>query len=151
MQTQLMESAGTWDSGQGAFISSRHQRLAELLQQYNRNFSVVWVPPKDRDETVRFPFAILDSTPGIKPYVMRYLTEEQMQDPGEILAWIFEGDLSKHRPVDVLERLDLRERAERLLVAKKHEEVLAEERDKLDFLARTPLHSFTIGKKKYRE
>lgn len=151
MTSALKNSAGTWDSSQGAFISSRHQRLAELLNRYNPNFSVVWVPPKDREATIQFPFAILDSTPGLKPYVMRYLTEEQMQDPAEILAWIFEGDLSKHRPVDIARRMELRASAEALLKAKQYEEQQEEELDKLEFIARTGLNKFKIGSTQYSD
>lgn len=148
---KLMESAGTWDSSQGAFISSRHQRMAEVLRDYNPNFSVAWVPPKDRDAALRFPFAIIDSTPGRRPYIMRYLTDEQISDPASVLAWVFEGDLSKHRPVDVLQRIELREAAQKLLDMRAEEERLAEQRDQLRFIAETPLHKFKIGSKSYSD
>lgn len=150
-KTNLKEMAGTWDSATGAFISARHQRLAEILHDYNPHFSVVWVPPKNRDETTQFPFAIVDSSPGIKPYIMRYLTEEQTQNPAEILTWVFEGDLSKHRAVDIMARMELRAKAEQLLDLKKREDQEMEERDKLAFIAKTPLNKFKIGDTVYRE
>jgi hypothetical protein len=151
MQTHLAEAAGTWDSSQGAFISSAHQRLAEILADYNPHFSLVWIPPKDRSAEDTKPFAILDSSPGRAAYIVRYLSDSEMKDPATVLAWVFEGDLSKHKPVDVLQRMELREQARQLLELKEQEDRLAEEQDKLDFIARTPLNKFKIGDTVYSD
>ena len=151
MQTHLAESAGVWDSTQGAFISTEHQKLAEVLSDYNPYFSLVWIPPKDRSTNDTRPFAILDSSPGKAPYIVRYLSDAEMRDATSILTWVFEGDLSKHRPVDVLTRIELREKAQQLLDLKTQEERLAEEQDKLEFLAKTPLNKFKIGDRVYSD
>lgn len=151
MQTNLAQSAGVWDSASGAFISADHQRLAEVLNDYNRHFSLAWIPPKDRDATDTRPFAIIDSSPGRPPYAMRHLSEDEMKRPNEILAWIFEGDLSKHRPVDVFEKMELRNKAAELLALSSQSDLLAEEEDKWEFIARTPLNKFKIGTTQYSD
>lgn len=152
MQTHLKESAGVWDSESGAFISEKHQRMAEVLHDYNPNYSLVWIPPKNRDATDTKPYAIVDSTPGIAPYVMRYLSETDMIDTAGVLAWIFDGDLSKKRPVDVLRKIENRENAERLLDFKKREEELADIAEFGAFMfsgGRDKKHTIKHGGKKY--
>lgn len=151
MQTNLAQSAGVWDSASGAFINAAHQRLAEVLADYNPHFSLAWIPPKDRDATDTKPFAIIDSSPARPPYVMRYLSDHDMQTPNEILAWVFEGDLSKHRAVDVFERMELRNKAAELLELSSQSDLLAEEEDKWAFIARTPLNKFKIGDTTYSD
>lgn len=129
MQTHLKDSVGTWDSDSGAFLSDKHQRMAEVLNDYNSYYSLVWVPPKDRSATDTKPYAIVDSSPGTAPYVIRFLSETEMVDPAGVLAWIFDGDLSKNRPIDVLRRIENRENAEALLDLRRKEE---EEQDRLE-------------------
>lgn len=130
MQTNLMSSASTWDSSLGCFISDAHVHLAAVLHDYNPHFSLVFIPPKDRDATDTKPWAILDSSPARPPYIMRYLSDEEMKRPSEVLSWIFEGDLSKHRPSEVFDKIRSREAAEALLKMKREEEELE---DRLEF------------------
>lgn len=135
MQTHLNESAGVWDSDSGAFINAKMQRMAEILSDYNSNFSLVWIPPKNRDATDTKPYAILDSTPGLAPYVMRYLSEVEMNDPAAVLAWIFDGDLSKHSPVDIMTSIQNRQNAEQLLYLKAEEDAAQDRIDHIAFYA----------------
>jgi len=130
METHLHESAGTWDSASEAFISAKHQRLAQVLHDYNPYFSLTWIPPKDRDATDTKPFAILDSSPGRPPYIVRYLSDGEMDNPTEVLSWVFEGDLTKHRASDVFSRMESRRVAEEALILKQREEELE---DIIDF------------------
>lgn len=129
MQTHLGENAAVWSSGHQCFISSNHEKLAEILHEYNPHFSLVFIPPKDRDATDTKPFAILDSSPARPPYIMRYLSEREMENPSEILAWIFNGDMSKHRPIDVFQRLQNEENAKELLKLKDRQAAQEEAED----------------------
>jgi hypothetical protein len=117
-------SAPTWNSELGAFISDEHVHLAGVLHDYNHYFELQFIPPKDRDATDAKPWRIVDNTPGTKSYVMRWLSDEEMKNTNAILAWIFEGDLSKHRIADVFDKIQARERADELLKLKKKEEEL---------------------------
>lgn len=135
MQTNLRNSAGVWNSEQGAFISEAHERLATILHDYNPNFSLAWIPPKNRNITDTKPFAIFDSTPGMPPYIMRYLTEQEMLNPTEVLAWIFDGDMSKHRSIDILTKLQNRENAQRLMEMRARDDEAEDMQEHVAFLA----------------
>lgn len=134
METHLHQNAAVWNSEQGAFISQAHERFAEVLHDYNPYFSLTWVPPKDRDASDTKPFAILDSSPGRPPYVIRHLSEAEMLDTEGILVWLWEGDFSKHRPNDVFNRIEAREAAERLLKMKAEMEAQESREDFAEWL-----------------
>jgi hypothetical protein len=131
MPSHLHEAAGVWDSESGAFISESHRRLAEVLHDYDPSLSLVWIPPKNRDATDTKPFAIMGSRPGFGPHIIRYLSDQEMGNPTEVLAWIFKGDTSKHRPGDILRSMEAKERAERLLNMKQQ---MDEREDQMQFV-----------------
>ena len=150
--TTLGQSAAVWNSELGCFVSDSHVQLAGVLHDYNPSFSLVFIPPKDRDATDTKPWAILDSSPGVKPYIMRYLSDEEMKDTNAVLAWIFEGDLSKNRPADVFDKIQARERAEEILKLKAREEQLedAQEFAEFAFTSKSP-HTFKHNGQTYRK
>jgi hypothetical protein len=128
METHLKDAAGVWDSDSGAFISSKHQRLAEILHDYNPYFSLVWIPPENRDATDTKPFAILNSSPSRPQHIIRYLSEAEMNEPEKIMSWVFEGDLDRNNPQTVFARIEARDRAAKLFELKaKQEEAEARE------------------------
>lgn len=153
MSTHLAQHSTVYDSEQGAFISEAHKTLATVLHDYNPHFSLVWIPPKDRDATDIKPFAILDSSPGLEPYVMRYLSEAEMQDTSAVLAWVWEGDLSRQRAVDVFQKIETREKAAEALQLRTRQ---AELEDIIDFGAfmatggREKKHTFHHNGREYR-
>lgn len=136
--------AGTWSSEHGEFISDKHRRFAEVLHDYKPSMSLVFIPGKDRQEGEKFPFAIVEQLPGREPQVIRYLTEVAMNEPENILAWLYEGDLAHQRPVDVLDMIEAKERAQRVLQQKKWQEDAEDRQDAIAFYAtggRQKLHS----------
>ena len=100
METTLNRSSQVYNSDLGEFISEAHAHLAQVLHDYKPTLSLIYIPKKDRDETDTKPWAILDSPANLAPHIIRYMSDAEMQKPAEILAWIFEGDLDKHRPDD---------------------------------------------------
>ena len=134
MTTNLGQSAGVWNSALGQFISSNHERVAEMIQDYNPNFGLVFIPEKDRGATDTKPYAILDSTPGRIPYIVRYISLREMEDPTSIIEWIFMGDLSKRRASDVFDRIQAREAAETLVALKEKEAQLEQDLEFANFV-----------------
>lgn len=114
----------------GEFVSSKALRLAQILADYNPYLELVFIPTSKRDATDTHPFAIKDNSPWRKPYIVRHITEREMDDPQSILAWLFEGDLSKSGISDVMARVQAKEAAEKLLNLKREQEI-AEERQEL--------------------
>ena len=134
METNLGKSAGVWDSSLGQFISANHERVAQMVADYNPYFSLVFIPERDRDETDTKPYAILDSSPGKPPYIVRYLSVAEMENPTEIVEWMFMGDLTKHRPADVFDRIQARESAELLVQLKEKEDQMEQDADFAGFV-----------------
>lgn len=148
MQTYLDQTAGVWDSESGEFLNSDHQRLAEILKDYNPYMSLVWIPTKNRDDTDTKPYAILSEIPGKPRHIVRYLSEMEMRNPAEVLAWVFEGDVTRHRPEDIISRIESRERAQKLMDLKKQQEDAEARMDFVAFAAsdRSPNYMRHAGK-----
>lgn len=126
-ETHLHQTAGVWDSEVGAFISASHQHLAQILHDYNPYLSLVFIPPQKRDESDTKPFAILNSSPTLRgPAIVRYLSEREMENPKEILAWVFVGDTARHGADSVFERLERERVAQELLDMKRKEDELGD-------------------------
>jgi hypothetical protein len=125
MTTSFASSAQVWNPEMGEFISESHRHLAEVLNDYNPNLNLVYIPIKDRLPGDTKPFAILEHKPGWEPQIIRYLSEQDMKNPSAILAWVFEGDMTKNGGVNgLLRRIELQENAERLMVMKARQEEL---------------------------
>lgn len=119
----------------GEFLPSKAARLAEILQDYNPYLELRFIPSSQRDDTDTHPFAIWDLSPWrLGPqglgYPVKHISEREMEDPQAILAWLFEGDLSKHGMSELAARAKAKEAAEQLLDSKRRMEI-AEERQEL--------------------
>ena len=131
-QTHLHQSTMVYNSELGEFIDQRHAHLAQILRDYKSTYELVYIPKKDRDATDTKPWAILEHHPKTGNHIVRYLSEVEMNDPAGVLEWVFNADLDRNRPQDVLARIENRENAERLMDLKRQEEELE---DKLDLVA----------------
>ena len=150
MTTALAHSSQIWNSDLGEFVSDAHVHLAQVLNDYKPTFSLVYIPKADRDADDTKPWAILDSPANMPAHIIRYLSDQEMQRPAEVLAWIFEGDLDKHRPDDVFARMELKRQAEELMNLKKQEEELADHYELIEFAARTNKNTWKHNGRTYR-
>lgn len=150
MQTSFGTSAQVWNPERGEFISDEHARLAEILHDYQPGrYSLVYIPMAERTtEADRAkPFAILENSQGGST-IVRYLTEAEMRDPAGIIAWVYAGDLVKHRPNDVIAQIEAREAAEKLMAYKREESELEDRIDYGAFLVsggREKKHTLHLG------
>jgi hypothetical protein len=130
----------SWERGaDGRWINANHRRLCELINQYDPTMHLVWVPPENRQEGDSHPFGILHELPGKPAQIIFTLTEVDMEIPHKVLARVAENDLRTH---DVFKRLDLEAQAERVWLAAKREEELAEKNDFRKSILKSPLHTF---------
>jgi hypothetical protein len=156
MQTSFSGAATVWNSELNEFISEDHRRLAEVLHDYHPGrYSLVFIPIKDRvtAEEIAKPFAILENRHG-GATIVRYLSEAEMRDPAGVIAWVYAGDLAKHRPNDVLAQIEAREAAEKLINFKRQEDAIEERIEMTAFLVsggREKKHSVRLGKGKSYE
>lgn len=128
--SRLLGDRQVWSSERSEFVSENMMTLATVIKDYNPNLSLVYVPPKDRDATDIKPYAIVEAHPDRPPVPVRFLSEREIADRQGILAWVFAGDLTKHRPEDVINRIELQEAAEQALKLKHQEE---EAEDRIEF------------------
>lgn len=129
LDAALTVDAPVYDTTYGEFVSAKHARFAEVLHDYNPYFSLVFIPSSQRDETDTHPFAILDSSPAKPRHIIKHISEREMDNPEEILAWIFEGDLSKHSLNAVIDRALLKKQAAELLQLKRDQDLAAERQE----------------------
>lgn len=150
MESFLGKSPVSWSSELGEFISDDHARLAAILHDYKPTLSLIYIPKKDRTthaERVK-PWAIMDSPAYLPPHIIRFLSDEEMKNPNEILRWIFLGDLEKNRPKDVLARIEAEIAADQLMELKRREDELEDRIDHVAFLAsggREKKHTLNLG------
>lgn len=129
-----MADAPFYSQEYGEFLSSKAARLAEILHDYNPYLELVFIPSSKRDDTDTHPFAIRDNSPwrlgaGGQGYIVRHISERELEDPASILKWLFEGDLSKHGMSDIMARAKAAEAAEKLLKLKKEQDIAAERQE----------------------
>ena len=142
--------APLYSSEHREFLPSKAARLAEILHDYNPYLELLFIPSSKRDATDTHPFAIRDNSPWRGGYIVRHISEREIEDTQAILQWLFEGDLSKHGMSDIMARAKAKEAAEQLVKHKREAEI-AEERQELaaEILkgGRSGLNSFRHGGK----
>lgn len=122
----------------GHFVSEKHARIAEIVQDFNPYLELVWIPPENRKENDDTPpFAILDRTPGKKPYIVFTIKEDELDE--RVIAKLFQGDLAHN---DVLGRLEAQERAAQVLKYKEQMDKAAERQDFVKSVVGSGKHSF---------
>lgn len=126
----LVADAPFYSPEHGEFLSSHAARLQAVLKDYNPYLELVFVPTNKRDATDTHPYAIRDNSPWRRGYIVKRITEQEMGNPEKILAWLFEGDLSKHSLNEIMNR-ELAEKAANELLRMKREQDIAEERREL--------------------
>lgn len=149
----LFGSATVYDSGLGEFVSDDHVRLARVIHDYKPTFSLVYVPKNRRDATDTKPWAIIERDPRFGEHVIRYLSDEEMKRPNEVLAWVFAGDQDKHDRREIIRRFDLELAAEEALKMQRDLDERADLQEKMAFLAsggRDKKHTVNFNGKKIR-
>lgn len=130
------------DEASGRFVSERHVTVATILQDYNPNLRLVWLPPEVRipgDEGKEFAVVHVGDSEHHKDYVVRYCREDEVDE--RLLAWIWENDTKRH---DVLHKLELMDMAAAMIKAKQEEEAAAARQDMVATVVKSPLHTYKM-------
>ena len=108
------------------WISAEFQRLAEIVQDYDHNLELRWIPPELRSDPQdkKSPYCIWDTKYN---HVVMFASE--LDTPVDILARLFDID---NKNGDVLSRLSAQNAAKRAMLLK--EEMDARE-EAMDFSA----------------
>jgi hypothetical protein len=115
----------------GSFISSKHQRLGEILQDIDPYLELRWIPPNMRtDIDTSRPYCVVHSLPDKPPYVVMYFQESD--EPENILAQIVAGD--NWGKANVLQKLEMQEKVAELFRMKEQMDAAEESADMAHFL-----------------
>jgi hypothetical protein len=131
----LFGSATVYDSDLGEFVSDDHVRLARVINDYKPTLSLTYIPRKDRDASDTKPWAIVERDERFGEHVIRYLSDDEMRRPNEVLAWVFAGDQDKHGREELIRRFDLEHAAEQALSMQRDLDEREDLRDKMAFFA----------------
>lgn len=78
-------------SNDGTWISERHQRIAEILRDYDPKLQLQWIPPGRRNDNDE-PFRVVCFPENGHPYLIC----TGMEADERLLATIFKSDQAKH-------------------------------------------------------
>lgn len=148
--TLLFNAGGvqTYDSELGEFVSDEHVRLARVIHDYKPTLSLQYIPRENRDASDTKPWAIVERDDRFGEHVIRYLNDDEMRRPNEVLAWVFAGDQDKHGRDEIIRRFDLETAAEEALKMQRDLDDRADAMDKIEFLAsggRDKRHTVRLG------
>jgi hypothetical protein len=124
----------------GRFISQHHQRIAELIANYDPTLSLVWIPDTERitEEDKKYPFGILCTpTNGNPPYMVFKIPEDRVDQ--RLLTELWAWDATRH---NISDTIDMQYISERGNIAKKAQEIRDHNRAMgLDIL-NSPKHNY---------
>lgn len=118
------------------WVSEKHVRIAEIIQDYDPTLELVWIPP-EHQTAIEKPFAIIHRPPGLKPYFVMYIAADELDE--RVLARLFRGDLTRTKPLDSLEAM---EKADQVMRAKELMDKQEERRDFIKTVVGSGKHSF---------
>lgn len=120
----------------GHWVSEKHARIAEIIQDYDPTLELVWIPPETRTPFEK-PFAIVHHPEGLKPYFVMYIKEDELDE--RVLARLFQGDLTRSKPLNGLEAM---EHADKVMRAKELMDKAEERQDFIKTIVGSGKHSF---------
>lgn len=112
------------DPTMGRALNAEHNRIAELVKEYDPYLELAWVPPENRKINEKHPFAIVHRPPGLEPYIAMRLREDEVDH--RVLGRLYAVD-NGHG--NVLTELEAEEKARRDVLARKTEDDRAEARE----------------------
>jgi hypothetical protein len=115
------------DSQSGHFVSGEHQRIAEIINDYDSEMTLVWIPPENRNLNEEFPFAIMHTMPDGHTYVVRKVREREVNE--ELVAWLWTNDLAKQGVTKISLYLESLENAKKAVKLKREIEEAKQRKD----------------------
>ena len=124
----------------GVWVNEHFERLARVVQDYDPQFELRWIPPAARTdpEDRKKPYVIWDlftNTP--------VLFASELDTPEDILARLFDAD---NKQGDVLQRLDAHNAAVKAMQMKEQMDAAEEKREYIEFLIGTKKNYIQLGK-----
>lgn len=134
------------DSETGHFLSGKHKRVAEIINDWNPQLFLCYVPYSDRTPgDNKPPFAVIHKQSDGNEYVVLTCEEEEVDERLIARLW----SLDQSRPENEVNiTLDAMAAAEEAMRLKKIMEQRAEMHDVAGSVFRSPLHTYRLTKTK---
>jgi hypothetical protein len=136
-----------YDADCGYFISEEHRIIAEIIQDYNPDLYLMWIPPDKRDLNDTEPFAIVHMPPGKSQYVVRRCKDSEVDV--RLLEWLWSNDQARGG-TDILGRLEAHEAAKKAMQLKRDQEKLDAAQDIALSIIKSPLNAYKHNGVKYQ-
>ena len=128
-------------TSEGRWVDENFERIGTLINEYDHNLELRWIPPEKRTRDDGAPYVVVDTRTN-HPILFAF----EDSNPQEILAKVYTADCAKH---DVLSRLEKEEQAARALQNLEWEDRLAEVQDEAAFMIGSPLNWLRMRGKKF--
>lgn len=134
MSNEMLGSLGYIATEDGRFVSSDHMRIAEIIQDYNPDLALGWIPPEMRRSEDKKPWAVFER--GVLVATFEECDER-------ILEHLWLHDNAKH---NVLARLDAHNKAVEAINLKRQIEESEVRQDLVASVLKSPLHRYRLTK-----
>ena len=139
--TELLGNKYFIDPDTGYMLSEKHQRIAEIINDWDSHLSLVFIPQTERTDTDVYPFAVTFTDNAFAaPHVVVYLQEDEVDE--RLIARLFDMRDNAKDPNAALDNL---ERASAIVRAKEQEDHQAELHDLAYHMWHTSKHTYTVG------
>lgn len=127
----------------GEWVSEDYERLARIIQDYDQNLELRWIPPANRTREDKKPYVVVDNRTNTP-----VLYASELDTPTDILVRLVDSDNARGNVVD---RMETRELAIKLQDQKKWIDNIEEAKERTNFLLNTHLHYAKMDGVKYDE
>lgn len=122
----------------GHWVSEDFERLARVVQDYDHNLQLRWIPPDHRTREDKNPYVIWDTLTNTP-----VLYASELDTPTEILTKLF---LADNKQGNVLSRLEAHNNAQEIMDARSVMDKYEEMHDQADFLLNRAGNYVKMGK-----
>ena len=124
----------------GRWVSEQYERLARVVQDYDPQFELRWIPPEHRatPDDIKKCYVVWDIVANAP-----VLFAGELDTPEDILTRLFDSD-NKHG--NVLERLDKHNKAVELMKMKEKMDLAEERQEYVAWLMQTQKNYINMGK-----
>lgn len=122
----------------GHFVSEKHAQISEIINDFDPNLQLAWIPPEHRTVYDLKPFAVIHTHPtSAFQTVVMYIAEDELDE--RVIARLFEGDITKN---DVIGRLEAEDAARNVLKLKQDLDRAEARQDFVKTVVGSHKHSF---------
>lgn len=135
--SDLITTSTRWDEETGHFLSKDHQRIAQVIHDYDPTLELAWIPPENRTLQDDYPFAVIHRPEGFPPYVVMRLRENEVDH--RVISRLWSNDAKNG---NVLNAIEKEEAARSALDYLRREEEMEEAREMAAWMVKAPAGSW---------